>query len=183
MTDPTDSLAMAEALARGRSLATPQVAPLVSVVRSGEQFMLMGGGPLAEGALGHLVLEWGYEVAPARRAQFKALLMQFEGLLVTPPQTLVGVAYRGTYAVFQQTERSLGGFRTIWSFASLETMQAMGRAIAATALPADISEAGIAAADWSWAEAVKVLMDFRDTDYAAGRSQVMLQPAATAPAS
>lgn len=178
----TDTLAQAEALARGRFLSAPQVAPLVSVVRSGEQFMLIGGGAVPPGGLGNLVLEWGYEVAPLRRALFKTFLKELEGLLAQRPAALAGVLYRGTYAVFQQTELSLGGFRTIWSFDSLDKMQEMGRAVAAVPLPAVIDETAIKAARWSWEETVKVLMDFRDPEYAAGRSQVMLQPAATAPA-
>ncbi len=172
----TDHLAQAEALARGKPLDTPRVAPLVSVVRSGEQFLIIGTGDAPPVTLGALVMEWGYEVAPARRALFQTFLATFETELQAGCPD--GVVYRGTYAVFQQSERSLGSFRTIWSFSRLVDLQAMTDAVAAATMPADLSEAAMAAEDWNWGQLVKVLMDFRDTDYAAGRSQVMLQPAA-----
>lgn len=176
MTEQTSSLAMAEALLRGRRLDAPSVAPLVSVVRSGEQFLIIGASAAPTVGLGAIVLEWGYEVTASRRALFKTFLSNFESTLETgcPP----GVAYQGTYAVFQQSERSLGSFRTIWVFGALADMQAMTDVVAAAVLPPAITAAAMATATWTWGEAVKVLMDFRDTDYAAGRSQVILQPAA-----
>ena len=176
MTDPTNPIAMAEAMLRGGRLDPPRVDPLVSVVRSGEQFLIIGSGQVSAVGLGSVVVEWGYEVAADRRALFQEFLANFEGQLDTavPP----GVTYRGTYAVFQQSERSLGSFRTIWSFGSLADLQTLTDEVAATVLPAPINTAAFAAATWSWGQLVRILLDFRDTDYAAGRSQVILQPAA-----
>lgn len=176
MTEPTDSLAMAEAMLRGGRLDPPRVDPLVSVVRSGEQFLIIGSGQVPAVGLGSVVVEWGYEVPAARRALFQEFLANFEGQLdAGVPE---GVTYRGTYAVFQQSERSLGSFRTIWSFNALVDLQTLTDAVAAAALPAPIDAAAFATAEWSWGQLVRILLDFRDTDYAAGRSQVILQPAA-----
>ena len=163
MSDAPDAASAAAALLReGGRLPPASVTPLVSVVRSGEQFLLLQ--PPEEGSddtLDRILLEWGYEVPRDQHAAFRQFLSEKNGLLAAPPS---GITYLGTYAVFQQSERSLGSFRTIWGFRSLSLMETM---TAHVADPAD-----------DWGKAVKQLMDFRDPSYTAGRSQVILQLAA-----
>jgi hypothetical protein len=162
MTDHNDPASAAEALLRAQGrVPAASVTPLVSVVRSGEQFLILpppGGGPSA-GPLGRILLEWGYEVPKDQHAAFQGFLKASHATLRAP--SVAGVEYLGTYTVFQQSERSLGSFRTIWGFQSLGQMEEM------TAKVGDANDA--------WGKAVKELMQFRDGDYAAGRSQVILQ--------
>jgi len=165
MTEPPDPVDAAAALLRAQGRVAPASAvPLVSVVRSGEQFLILPAGGREEtlGPLGRLVLEWGYEVPRDRHAAFQTFLRDSHGMLSASP--VQGLRYLGTYAVFQQSERSLGSFRTIWDFERLSQMEEM------SAKAADEGD--------EWGRAVKALMAFRDPDYAAGRSQVILQLAA-----
>jgi hypothetical protein len=164
MTEPFNPDA-AEALLRAQGRVAPASAtPLVSVVRSGEQFLILppDGNAADLGPLGRLVLEWGYEVPRERHAEFQAFLRDSNGLLSA--SSVPGLRYLGTYTVFQQSERSLGSFRTLWDFQRLSQMEDM------SARAADAGD--------EWGQAVKALMAFRDSDYAAGRSQVILQLAA-----
>lgn len=172
MTDDPDGSGAAAALLRAQGHVPPaSVTPLVSVVRSGEQFLILppaGGGPAGgSGAgqsaslLGRIVLEWGYDVPRDRHPAFQAFLKAAHATLRAA--SVPGVEYLGTFAVFQQSERSLGSFRTLWGFQSLGQMEEM------TAKVADPNDA--------WGKAVKELMQHRDSDYAAGRSQVILQVA------
>jgi len=165
MTGSTDPADAAEALLRAEGRVAPaSAAPLVSVVRSGEQFLILppSGDEPNLGPLGRIVLEWGYEVPRARYAEFQAFLRDSNGLLGT--SSVPGLRYLGTYTVFQQSERSLGSFRTIWDLERLAQMEEMS---------ARVADAGD-----EWGRAVAALMAFRDPDYAAGRSQVILQLAA-----
>jgi hypothetical protein len=165
MTDPSNPADAAEALLRARGRVPPaSVVPLVSVVRSGEQFLIL---PTTEdeedlSPLGRIVLEWGYEVPRAQYGAFQTFLRDNNGVLSA--SSIPGLRYLGTYTVFQQSERSLGSFRTMWGFQRLSQMEDMS--------------ARVADADDEWGQAVKALMAFRDPDYAAGRSQVILQLAA-----
>ncbi|MBP0496253.1 hypothetical protein [Roseomonas indoligenes] len=167
MTEPVDPADAAAALLRAQGRVAPASAvPLVSVVRSGEQFLILPVDEDAEdlGPLHRLVLEWGYEVPRAQYAAFQTFLRDNNGLLSSPSETVPGLRYLGTYTVFQQSERSLGSFRTLWDFQRLSQMEEMS--------------ARVANADDAWGQAVKTLMGFRDPDYGAGRSQVILQLAA-----
>lgn len=165
MSEPFDPAAAAEALLRAGGRVPPaSVTPLVSVVRSGEQFLILpppGDEPSAS-VLGRIVLEWGYEVPRDRHAAFLAFIGENHGALSVSP--VEGLRYLGTYAVFQQSERSLGSFRTLWDLERLGQLEEM------TARVADPKD--------DWGGLVKTLMGFRDPDYAAGRSQVILQLAA-----
>lgn len=167
MTEAFDPADAAAALLRAQGRVAPaRAVPLVSVVRSGEQFLILPAGQEENlGPLGRMVLEWGYEVPRDRHAAFQTFLRDSNGLLSTSP--VQGLRYLGTYAVFQQSERSLGSFRTIWDFERLSQMEEM------SAKAADEGD--------EWGRAVRALMAFRDPDYAAGRSQVILQLAAATP--
>ncbi|MCR0982744.1 hypothetical protein [Roseomonas populi] len=165
MTESPNPADAAEALLRAQGRVAPASAvPLVSVVRSGEQFLILPAAGSEEdlGPLGRLVLEWGYEVPRAQHVEFQAFLRDNNGLLST--SSVPGLRYLGTYTVFQQSERSLGSFRTLWDFQRLSQMEEMS---------ARVADAGD-----EWGQAVKALMAFRDSDYTAGRSQVILQLAA-----
>lgn len=70
--------------------------------------------------LGPIVLEWGYDVSPVRRAEFKTFLRNFEGELARISPS--GVRYRGTYAVLAQAEPNTGNFRTAWTLRNLRAM-------------------------------------------------------------
>lgn len=162
MTEHTDPAAAAEALLRAQGqVPAASVTPLVSVVRSGEQFLILApsGGGAGANPLGRILVEWGYEVPKDKHGTFQAFLKTAHITLRAP--SVAGVEYLGTYTVFQQSERTLGSFRTIWGFQNLGQMEQM------TAKVSDPNDA--------WGKAVKELMQFRDGDYAAGRSQVILQ--------
>ncbi|SHI67144.1 hypothetical protein SAMN02745194_00789 [Roseomonas rosea] len=173
MSDAADPARAAEALLRAQGHVPPaSVAPLVSVVRSGEQFLLVppasssgtgGGTAPGTGAANtrRILLEWGYEVPREQYGAFQTFISDSNATLLACP---AGIAYLGTYTVFQQSERSLGSFRTIWGFERLSLMEEMTLRVAD---PKD-----------DWGKAVKQLMAFRDPSYAAGRSQVILQLAA-----
>ncbi|HEY4251309.1 MAG TPA: hypothetical protein VGM87_08910 [Roseomonas sp.] len=163
MTDHPDHAAdAAEALLRAQGAIAPaSVTPLVSVVRSGEQFLILppASGAVSAGPLGRILLEWGYEVPRDQHAAFQAFLKTTHATLRA--SSVPGIEYLGTYTVFQQSDRTLGSFRTIWGFQALGQMEEMS---------AKVADAGDV-----WGKAVKDLMQFRDGDYAAGRSQVILQ--------
>ncbi|MBR0645647.1 hypothetical protein [Plastoroseomonas hellenica] len=162
MTDHSDAAAAAEALLRAQGqVPAASVTPLVSVVRSGEQFLILApsGGGQSAGPLGRILIEWGYEVPKDKHPAFQAFLKSAHVTLRAP--SVAGIEYLGTYTVFQQSDRKLGSFRTIWGYQNLSQMEQM------TAKVADPNDA--------WGKAVKELMQFRDADYAAGRSQVILQ--------
>ena len=165
MSEPLDPAAIAEALLRAGGRVPPaSVTPLVSVVRSGEQFLILpppGDEPSAS-VLGRIILEWGYEVPRARHEDFIRFISEKHGTLSVSP--VEGLRYLGTYAVFQQSERSLGSFRTLWDLERLGQLEDM------TARVADPKD--------DWGATVKELMAFRDSDYTAGRSQVIMQLAA-----
>src|SRR3712207_1633047 len=117
MTDEADGLEAATRLLRsGDGVPAPAVEPLRAVVRSGEQFFLSDQG-VPDFFVGSHVIEWGYEVAPERAAEFRNWLAANEATLNAnaPP----GVRYRGTFAVTFQSDLSLGSYRTIWTFAAL----------------------------------------------------------------
>jgi len=165
MSEPLDPAGAAEALLRAaRRVPAASVTPLVSVVRSGEQFLILpppGDEPSAS-VLGRIVLEWGYEVPRGQYADFIRFIGEKHATLSVSP--IDGLRYIGTYAVFQQSERSLGSFRTIWDMERLGQLEEM------TARVADPKD--------DWGKTVKELMAFRDPDYTAGRSQVIMQLAA-----
>jgi hypothetical protein len=162
MTDHSDPAAAAEALLRAQGhVPAASVTPLVSVVRSGEQFLILApaGGGQGASPLGRILVEWGYEVPKDKHGAFQAFLKSAHATLRAP--SVAGVEYLGTYTVFQQSDRKLGSFRSIWGYQNLSQMEQM------TAKVADPNDA--------WGKAVKELMQFRDSDYTAGRSQVILQ--------
>jgi hypothetical protein len=158
-------------LKEGGAIAPPAVDELVSVIRSGEAFLInpTETGPRAAARSMHwppaFIIEWGYDVEFERAAQFHRWLQDNEPLLTTcMPQ---GVIYLGTYAVFAQSEQSLGAYRTVWGFATFEAMQAMGGA------------QGVAGySDFN--RLLNELISFRDHRIGAGRSQQMYQPAGSA---
>lgn len=169
MSDPIDPAGAAEALLRAQGHVPPASAvPLVSVVRSGEQFLILpppaagvaAGQPA--GTLNRMLLAWGYEVPREHYARFLDFLRDNHATLSDSPPG--APRYLGTFTVFQQSERSLGSFRTLWDFQQLSQMEEMSAKVADAADP--------------WGQAVKELMGFRDPDYTAGRSQVILQLAA-----
>ncbi|MGE0223212.1 MAG: hypothetical protein AB7F35_14320 [Acetobacteraceae bacterium] len=166
------SLDAATALLRaGGAIAPPEVDEVVSVIRSGDQFLLSPtpGSPqsgtthgLPDFFVGAVVIEWGYEVEPQSAAQFRRWLQDNEATLAS--QVPEGISYRGTYAVFAQSDLSLGAYRTVWAFASLDALQKMDMACGD-----DSSVFG---------RLVKELASFRDQRIGASRSQQIYQPAA-----
>jgi len=78
----------------------------------------------------------------------------------------VGVTYLGTYAVFAQSDLSLGSYRTARVFATFDAIQNMG---AKCAIPGSDFE-----------RLLNELTSFRDGRIGAGRSEQMYQPASPA---
>jgi hypothetical protein len=158
-----DTIAAAAALAAGGGLEPPSVETLRSTVRSGEQFAISPGGQqLPEFFVGWIVVEWGYDVVDADA--FRQWLVDNEFTLRQSIPNNAPFRYRGTYAVFTQTEGSLGSFRTLWTFNSMGAMQAM----------TDEASAGGS----QFGALLKQLTDHRTPVPAGRRSQQFLQPMA-----
>lgn len=120
------------ALTRLDRLDPPALEALDPVIRSGDQFLLRdplageaaGSTPgesaklrLDKGAIGSLVVEWGYDVPQEKLVDFMTWLQVNEpALLDHNAAGGVNVRYRGTYAVFSSSEKGSGQFRTIWSY-------------------------------------------------------------------
>jgi hypothetical protein len=139
MTMSEDSIAhLKELIRRVGRLDAPSVGLLRPEIRSGDKFLLRDpfggkagdGKPkekadkrLAKGAIGAIVVEWGYDVLAAEVPAFMAFLETSEEMLLdTQPK---GVRYKGTYSVFSSTEKSAGSFRTVWAyktFGDLDTL-------------------------------------------------------------
>lgn len=147
----------------------PRVTELVSVIRSGEQFVL---GPSSPGPtvgqttlfIGPLVIEWGFDVEDSKAQQFRRWLQDNEAALANAVPT--GVQYRGTYAVFASAHPSLGAYRTIWA---LDTLDALN------SFYGECSQTGS-----QFGRLVLELNSFRDRRIGAGRGQQIYQPAAQA---
>ena len=163
-----DKLRQIKTLIRDQhALAKPRVDHLRPEVRTGDSIVLGARGSLpADEAVyvGKLVVEWGFDVRADKEAQFFQWLRDSEADLATEAQTLQGVAYRGTYAVANQSDKGCGNYRTIWTFVSLGAMEVFNNAVADgnTALNRLVIE----------------LRAFRDKSDQAGRSQAWYQPAA-----
>lgn len=146
----------------GAQIPEPVVERLRSDIRSGENFLLTGGAVPAN-FIGNLVVEWGYEVAPAQVASFHQFLVANEATLHQECPT--GVQYKGTYAVWSQSNMTLGSYRTVWAFTALADMEKLAAAVAGNTL---------------FGQRLKALTAFRDTSIGASRSQQMYERAATA---
>lgn len=149
-------------------LDAPRVDPLRPEIRSGDKFLLRDpfGGKAAgtagakadnritRGAIGSIVVEWGFDVAPANVGAFMTFLDTYEGILLdTRPK---GVRYRGTYSVFSSTEKATGQFRTVWAYREFGDLDALS----------DQYEDGT-----QFASLVRQLRSFADNSPGAGRSQ------------
>jgi hypothetical protein len=164
MTDQTnDSLDAATELLRGaRQLSPPTVEPLRSEVRSGENFLLTGGAAPAN-FVGKLIVEWGFEVSPGQVPQFHQFLAANEAAI--HQESPDGVHYKGTYAVWAQSNMLLGNYRTIWAFDEIADLGKLAAAVAGNT---------------AFGQLLKQLTAFRDTSIGASRSQQMYQVAASA---
>jgi hypothetical protein len=160
MTNRTSALDAATMLLNGASpIPSPVVEPLRSEVRSGERF-LIGNSEAAANFIGNLVVEWGYEVHPDHVSRFRQFLIDHE--LTLHQECPDGVFYKGTYAVWTQSNMLLGGYRTVWAFNEL----------------ADMAKLSVeAAGDKVFGRLLKQLTAFRDASIGASRSQQMYQPA------
>lgn len=161
--DRMASEALARALYPGEGgIEPPSVEPLRSTVRSGEQFAIdPAGQQLPEFFIGWMLVEWGYDVVNIDA--FQQWLVNNEFALRNSIPQNAPFRYRGTYAVFTQTEGSLGSFRTIWAFESMHAMQQM------TSLAS--------AAGSQFGALLKGLTDHRLPTPGGKRSQQFLQPA------
>ncbi|HEX5327118.1 MAG TPA: hypothetical protein VFW75_10660 [Acetobacteraceae bacterium] len=170
MSDNTSLETVTELLRRAGAIAPPAVAQVISVIRSGDQFLIAPPGPApAAGVpsslfIAPLVIEWGYDVEYDRARQFQRWLQDNEPALASSAPK--GVTYRGTYAVFAESDLSLGSYRTVWGFDSFDGLQAMHGLC---------SQAGS-----QFARLVDELNSFRDRRIGAGSSQQIYQPAAQA---
>lgn len=164
MTEEHGSVDLATQLMRGQRWATaPKVSPLRSDIRSGENFLIATSGNLPELFIGAVVVEWGFEVPRDKAASFHTWLSENETSLAS--ECPAGVQYRGTYGVFAQSERTLGSYRTVWSFASLAALELLAREVAEGS---------------SFGNRVQALTAFRDESIGASRSQQIYHPAANA---
>ena len=134
-----DSIARLRTLIhRAGKLDAPSISLLRPEIRSGDKFLLRdpfggkagAGKPadkadkrLKKGAIGAIVVEWGYDVPTANVPAFMAFLDSSEEMMLdTQPN---GIRYKGTYSVFSSTEKSAGQFRTVWAyktFGDLDTL-------------------------------------------------------------
>jgi hypothetical protein len=163
MTNKNSGVDAAAALLAGASVfPAPAVEQLRSEVRSGENFLL-GNPSAAANFIGNLIIEWGYEVDPARVAAFHQWLVDNE--MTLHQESPDGVYYKGTYVVWVQSNMQLGAYRTIWAFNELSDMTRLAHA---------------AANDTVFGRLLKQLTGFRDTSIGSSRSQQMYQPAAGA---
>ena len=163
-----DELRQIRALIKDQqALAKPRVDYLRPEVRTGDSMVLGARGPLpADDAVyvGKLVVQWGFDVSAENEDQFRQWLEDNENDLATAAPALGEVAYRGTYAVTNYSDKGCGNYRTIWAFGSLGAMEVFNNAVAddTTALHRLVTE----------------LRAFRDKSDQAGRSQAWYQPAA-----
>lgn len=165
MNEANGAVAAAALLSVGGGMEPPSVEPLRSTVRSGEQFAIVPtGAPLPEFFVGWMLVEWGYDATDPDALRQWLENNEFQLRQSIPPNA--PFRYRGTYAVFTQSEQSLGSFRTLWAFDSLDAMQKM------------TEEASKPAAQSQFGVLLKQLMDHRDQRPGARRSQQFLQPAA-----
>ena len=162
MSDDRENVDLATDLLKGQLWASaPSVSRLRTDVRSGENFLIASSGQLPELFIGPVVMEWGFEVIRDKSDAFHAWLAQNEtGLAADCPS---GLQYRGTYGVFAQSERTLGSYRTIWSFDSLGALELLGQEVEK---------------DTSLGKRLKELVSFRDESIGASRSQQIYHPAA-----
>jgi hypothetical protein len=166
MSDNPSLDAVLALLSDGGPIPPPTVSEVVSVIRSGDSFLIGPPGPVPTAPAGMfiapLVVEWGYDVEYDRARQFQRWLQDNEPALAN--STPAGVSYRGTYAVFAESDLSLGSYRTVWGFDSFDAMQSMH---------VDCSQPGS-----QLGRLVDELNSFRDRRIGAGRSQQFYQPAA-----
>ena len=159
-----DPAGLAAASLRSPVWATPPaVARLRTDVRSGENFLIATSGNLPPLFIGPVVIEWGFEVQRESSGAFHAWLTANETNLAA--ECPAGVAYRGTYGVFAQSNDSLGGYRTVWSFDSLAALEPLSSEVANAT---------------GFAKRMQELTAFRDERIGASRSQQIYHPAATA---
>ena len=161
------------------TLAAPSVEQIEPVVRTGLCFMFRD--PMKQGVppaqqkilqdgissgwlIGTFVVEWGYDVPKDRAMAFPQWLLANEKkIYAAQPE---GVHYKGTYAVFSTSDKGMGEYRTVWAYDSFEAMQ-----VFAAELSNQRSKFG---------GLVREMIDFRDADRAAGRSQQIYLAAAGA---
>ena len=164
MTEEHGPVDLATQVMKNQRWATaPKVSPLRSDIRSGENFLIATSGNLPELFIGSVVVEWGFEVPRDRAAAFHTWLTENETSLAS--ECPAGMQYRGTYGVFAQSERTLGSYRTVWSFASLAALDLLAKE---------------AAAGSSFGNRVQALTAFRDESIGVSRSQQIYLPAANA---
>jgi hypothetical protein len=158
-----------ELIRRVGHLDAPSVGLLRPEIRSGDKFLLRdpfkgkaGSGAagkkaekrLQKGAVGAIVMEWGYDVPAADVPAFMSFLAaNEETLLATQPN---GVRYKGTYAVFSSTEKSAGQFRTVWAYKEFGDLDTLSDEYEDMSL---------------FATLVRQLRGFADNSPGAGRSQ------------
>ena len=160
---------LTELVRRIGHLDAPSVGLLRPEIRSGDKFLLRDpfsgkagcGKPgskaekrLAKGAIGAIVVEWGFDVLAANVPAFMTFLESSEEMLLdTQPK---GVRYKGTYSVFSSTEKGAGQFRTVWAYRTFGDLDTLS----------DEYEDGTV-----FAALVKQLRGFADDSPGAARSQ------------
>jgi len=168
MTDQTILAYLKQRVSEYGPLDAPVIGTIRPEIRSGDKFLLRdpfaGSAGKTAGvkakdrldrdAVGAIIVEWGYDVAPENLTAFKAFLDANEGsMLDARPK---GVRYRGTYAVFSSTEKGTGHFRTIWAYRHFGDLDALS----------DQYEDGT-----PFSSQIKQLRSFADPNPLVGRSQ------------
>lgn len=175
MTDPSSLSTVLGLIQGAHQLEPPVIEAVKSVIRSGDQFLIGGQTETLPSKdtslattgqskyLGGVVIEWGYDVDPDLSAAFHRWLEDNEDeLRGATPQ---GAHYWGTYAVFAESQQSLGLYRTVWAY---ENFAALSK----------INEQQTADPSSRFAVLMGELTAFRDRRIGAGRSQQIYQPAA-----
>jgi hypothetical protein len=167
--DPSIVAHLQALVRRAGRLEAPSVGLLRPEIRSGDKFLLrdpfagkastngtgaQAGEWLEKEAVGAIVIEWGFDVAPANLVKFMEFLTANEGAMLDARPR--GVRYRGTYSVFSSTEKRMGQFRTVWSYRTFGDLNALS----------DEFEQPT-----PFATLVKQLRSFADESAEAGRSQ------------
>lgn len=149
-------------------LDAPSVGLLRPEIRSGDKFLLRdpfagkasatagakAANRINKGAVGAIIVEWGYDVPTANIAAFLSFLDANEAALLDARPG--GVRYRGTYSVFSSTEKGTGSFRTIWAYRDFADLDALS----------DEYEDGT-----PFSSLVKTLRSYADNGAGAARSQ------------
>lgn len=172
MTDKKTVEQIVGSLRRLGRVDAPAVERLDLEIRSGDKVLLRdplgaaAGAPdamknalaaLGLGAVGAIVVEWGYDVRRSRIEEFQKWLIANEpALLGYNAGGDANVRYRGTFAVFSSTEKATGQFRTIWTYKRFSDLDKMSKEFEDNT---------------PFAKLVKDLRDFFDHRSQAGSSQ------------